>query len=224
MENADRSRGRGAFLLEVFIVVLGILIAFAVDASYDRLRANADRDELLQALRAEFTENRAGLAETIEGHAAIAASISLVTDSIDSFHELGYRATPPLVNSILPYYTFDPNVGVIQAMLNSGQLGLIRDVELQRLLSAWSSKLDNLKEEEGRIWVIRDRLRSEMVSIGFALNESEIEVVRKLDENSEFRNYLFFRRADENRALRAARDTQHHAELILGRLSDLGSR
>jgi hypothetical protein len=103
-------------------------------------------------------------------------------------------------------------------MLNSGQLGLIEDPELRRLLSSWSSEVDNLAEDEGHVWDFRDRLRTEMAEVGFSILESEPDVVRALDANPEFRNFLFFRRSDEARALASARRVEDHVGEILAHL------
>jgi hypothetical protein len=74
-----------------------------------------------------------------------------------------------------------------------------------------------LEQDEEHIWDLRDRLRAEMAATGFRMSDeaSEGQIVAALDRSALFRNNLFFRLADERRALASAITVQLHVDSVL---------
>lgn len=51
-------------------------------------------------------------------------------------------------------FSYNPSVGVLEGLITSGDLGLIRDSELRSLLASWPGQLEENAEDEA--WVFKD--------------------------------------------------------------------
>lgn len=136
-------------------IVVSILLAFAIDASWDSSRERAEEEQALEGLRVEFSENRRLLQANLEGHRAVlGASGELLTISD------GVGAAEPdsvaflLRRVFIDAFSFNPSVGVLEGLIASGDLGLIRSEELRSLLASWPGQIDENAEDEA--WVFKD--------------------------------------------------------------------
>ena len=134
---------------EIFLVVIGILIALQVSTWNQERQARNKEKVLLQELHEEFKANKAQLEEVISFHRkammsakAIIAEFPIKVDSLDldSFQVkskgMGYR------------YTFNPSQGIINSLVNTSSFELISDPELRKLLVSWNDVLADYQEEE----------------------------------------------------------------------------
>ena len=135
-----RREWRGLFL-EITVVVVGILIAFALDSWWDR-RAQASQERTyLRALRSDFAENveRLGSAaarqEGIElaGRQLLALSRSRTPAGVDTVRIL--------LGRVFNSGRFEPVMGAYEAIVNSGGLAQISDDSLRAALAAFASHL-----------------------------------------------------------------------------------
>ncbi|MDH3650215.1 MAG: hypothetical protein OEQ53_11060 [Saprospiraceae bacterium] len=61
-----------------------------------------------------------------------------------------------LIKAMNDIASFDPHAGTINEMMNSGSIRVIKNEHLRRLISSWSSYLDEVREEENLSSIARD--------------------------------------------------------------------
>ncbi|MEJ2161796.1 MAG: DUF6090 family protein [Robiginitalea sp.] len=134
---------------EVFIVIVGILMALQVDAWNTDRENRQEAQEFLKRLKGEFLANRNQLVD----------KINMRKEALKSARELlliadgkTVRVTSSRVDSLLavalPVYTFDPSLGVLNQLTSTDKLTLISSKALNDKLSIWNSMIQDFKEDE----------------------------------------------------------------------------
>lgn len=131
-------------LREVPILVLGILIAFSLQAWWDSARYREEEQRALVALRSELQLNLDGLETTIRRHARVARAV-------ETFHaEMVAAASAEVSDSILVAAivspTFDPSTGAIESLQRLG----VGTALLAGATARWRSVVDDATEDERR--------------------------------------------------------------------------
>ena len=175
---------------EIFLVVIGILIALQIN---NWNQYNQDRKlerELLEQLHSEFESNL----DQIEGK--ISTREKMIKSSIKL---LEYKDNNKIENrdSIIEFITFtylaptfDP---VINDLTSSGRVQLIRSSELKELLSRWTSQIIQVTEVEESWLTYRNNLYfpvlHEHSSIRNIINHSWIKNSNKLLQSGKLDSY-----------------------------------
>lgn len=138
---------------EIILVVIGILIALAINNG-NQNRANRKKEvTYLIGLKDEFQTSKAKLAELIEvnrrnydGAKSIVVQMSkeTVTLTEKEFSEL-------LFASFAPDVAFNPNNSLLNEMLNSGSLRNISNTQLRIYLTNWISTLEDIGKQENEL-------------------------------------------------------------------------
>jgi hypothetical protein len=132
---------------EIFLVVIGILIALQIN-NWNEQRKDRDKEALyLQQINAEFIENKAQFDKIRDFHLKSLNSCNwMLTNQpfksvdLDSlrYHSLWFRVS----------YTFDPSQSTIKSLISSGNTDLIQDFELREILIRWQDLINDYLEEE----------------------------------------------------------------------------
>jgi hypothetical protein len=130
---------------EIILVVISILIALNINNQNENRKERVDEQAILKQLQADFNSNLEQLDQ----------KISFRRDFMNSSKELfKYIDHPKLRNKdsidnhigrTLPYATFDP---IIIDLASSGELSLIKNIELKQRLTRWSSEIMDVIEDE----------------------------------------------------------------------------
>lgn len=195
---------------EIIAIVLSILLAFAIDAWWDEWREGREAQRILVDLQEEFQMMRDEMEER-EGEWA------QVRESLDRLMAAGGDgAVPPpvVMDTLLSHLTwtstFDPGTGALDALLSSGRLEWIDDLELRTVLAGWPGVLRELRDNEqvGRNWValvLQPYLAEAGVPLERALavtggwpvdpasDDAAGEAYRRLLSNPGFRSHVAFR-------------------------------
>jgi hypothetical protein len=143
-----------SLLAEGLAVLAGVLSAFAIDAWWDARGARLQERSYLSALRDEMVATRGELTahrELMTGRMRAArdmlsliANREVVTVSSDTITTLLYQ--------LGPFVNFTPRRAVLDDLINSGGIQLIRADPLRRALAAYERTLaeDYLAQEEVR--------------------------------------------------------------------------
>lgn len=134
------------------MIVASILLAFGIDAWWDRHLDRAEEREILAALETEFTRNVDLLDRVIEfhttnrelleeGRAATADEVRLLPQVEISRWMLG-MCNP---------WTFDAVLGTTDALIGSGKLDILRSRELRESLTAFVNLFDDAAEDAAYI-------------------------------------------------------------------------
>ncbi|WP_141719739.1 hypothetical protein [Roseivirga misakiensis] len=144
----------GKYLLyaigEIVLVVIGILIAVAINNNNQIKKMKVEEQQYLIALKEEFEFNKERLATMI------------VRDSMNieaTKRLLAYTSPKPpiisetefhgMINKVVMNETqFSPSPGVLAEIINAGKLGTFSDPELKKALGAWEAQLVRVKFQE----------------------------------------------------------------------------
>ena len=146
----ERRRSVAALLLEMVLITASILLAFGLDAWWDRRDNRANEHTLLVALQTEFGGIQEELARARRIHERrheATTELILLIDNDRQFPVADSLWT--LVEAARARTTIDPPSGVLSSSIGSGAIALIQDNELGRALTAWPDRIsDHAKIEE----------------------------------------------------------------------------
>jgi hypothetical protein len=137
-------------------IVVSILLAFGIQASWDARTDRQEAHSALETLLAEFRQHGEDLDENLENHQTILSSgLRLLSFTGDSLSVPPAQVVDSLLNLVFMYATsFNGAGGAHDALIASGRLGAVRNEELRALLSSWPGFVDDSAEDEE--FVLRD--------------------------------------------------------------------
>lgn len=129
--------------------MVGILIAFSLDAWWDARRRTVSYETQLRGLHQEFTANRALIDLAAVRHGNIAAR-SRALLSVLQLHPVGSEMEVPdsLLGSVFEWRTQGWSTGNIEALIASGGLQQVADTELRGMLADWPAQVEEVDEDQ----------------------------------------------------------------------------
>lgn len=135
---------------EIVLVVIGILIALAIN-NY-QVERNLQRKEqiYLAGLKVEFETNKAKLEELVRVNRGNYEAVKTLLERVQSTEsrltetELSLLLTQGFSN----WVSYKPNVSTLTEMISSGGLKDLSDRELRIGLTDWLSRLESVREQE----------------------------------------------------------------------------
>lgn len=131
------------------MIVFSILLAFAIDAAWDERQERRSQAVIREALIADFETIRELLPDHLLDHERTAAATTGFIDLVRDLDE-GVRVMVPdsMIFFGIRNSSFDAPTGALDALLSSGELRLIEDPELRRMLAAWPFRLKDATEDD----------------------------------------------------------------------------
>lgn len=134
---------------EIILVVIGILIALQVNNWNEDRKMKAQERQVLQSLYTEISNNKTVLKECSEG---IREQLDH-TDTLQTYLGPDYPGLSKTRIADLFFYTaYVPYCNIVTDVLDelrsSGNLQLIRNVEIRQAISRWSRAIEVLQSEE----------------------------------------------------------------------------
>lgn len=138
---------------EIVLVVIGILIALALNnANLNRIE-NENELNYLKGLKYEFQVSKAKLSELISVNQnsldGAKELVRLVNDKDSSLTEK--KLSDLLLNTFSNDISFNSNNSLLIEMINSGSLKSISSIELRKQLTNWMSTLEDIKRQEDEL-------------------------------------------------------------------------
>lgn len=156
----------GRILIEGAVIVLSILLAFAIDAWWDdRIERNREREQLI-SMRGEFEASLSGLDQVLTSIKNHAANIDTFIELLKSAGDEPVLVPGPLLGSAITWRTSDVSMSTLEALMASGDLNLLRNVELRANLAGFPAHLLDVTEDE-------------LISQFFAENQMSIFLARE---------------------------------------------
>ncbi|MEH6682786.1 MAG: DUF6090 family protein [Sediminicola sp.] len=145
---------------EIILVVIGILIALAINNGQQRRILENKEQTYLNGLKVEFQFSKLKLTELIgvnrnnyEGAKKIIGHFS--KDTIASTEK---QFSDLLYNSFVSDISFNPNNSLLNEMLNSGSLKDLSNPQLRIDLTNWISTLDDIGKQEKELALQREKV------------------------------------------------------------------
>ena len=185
-------------------IIVSILLAFLIDASWDEARERAEEREILAGLRAELVELQGRLDEW---SAFNRTAESLVARAVEApIGSLSQSHVDSLLTSVWAVNVIDRGGGPLDAVLASGRLELIRSQEIRDRLARWPDRMEDIHTNDLslRDFVWR-QLVPYMARFGVPEHYCSTEIFcvtdgpppashQRLLEDTEFRTLLSFKR------------------------------
>lgn len=155
--------------LEAVVIVGSILVAFGIDAGWSERQERASERAAIAQLSTDFAVNAARLDTLRATHeAALAASYEILALAGMGGDAEGTRLTGELVRNSFRVWTYDPVLGGINSLIQSGTLGILRNEALRVAIAGWPDLVQDFKEEEDREReTVFDRLAPYLEEQGF---------------------------------------------------------
>lgn len=153
---------------EIFLVVVGILIALSINNWNGKQKKKVAEQVLLKALLQEFEDNLEILDNTVQLNTRI-------FETCIKIGEITGPEVPKLDEKQISEYflgafkyesNYIPNNGILTEANNSGKLSLIRDPELRSAISAWVSQSEFVARQEAYVLELRDHTHQFFLDYG----------------------------------------------------------
>lgn len=132
----------GKYAVELVVIVVGVFIAVAAESWWSERQDRAFERQLRNDMIEEFQANIRTLESDLATNSEVTERFARLTTLDDAellaldddFFNESYSRFPDWAG-------FDPEMGIVQAVVTSGNTGLISDRELRLRLSRWSGLL-----------------------------------------------------------------------------------
>ena len=154
-------------LAEGFAIVVSILLAFGIQAWWERRQEQELRLATLEGLLVDFEGSRDYRASIIAANQGYLDRQRLLIASLAGGSEGSQVLIPDsLLLSSLMYPTYNPPRASVEMALAGGRLTTLEDQTLRGLLAEWLQNLDDTVEDELRVAeVVEDRIAPIVASI-----------------------------------------------------------
>lgn len=171
---------------EIILVVIGILIALQIN-NWNENRINSNEEiTILNSLKREFVENQILLTKEMEQHTRALRLLEELSNNISPEpDEINDTKLDSMMFGVgwLPRYS--PKDGVINSIISSGKISLIKNNELSSKLSSWNSLLNEY--DTTYKWTERDVFELlAYVKNKYPFKSTLKHFVNKSNENSKF--------------------------------------
>jgi hypothetical protein len=148
--NKSNSQTAVKLMLEGFVVVVSILIAFGLDAWWDAHQLRLDLEDDLKTVSEEFEANVASLKVELRLQRLAATSINELVGRIDEAGDDLWLTLPDTIVAFAFVYppTYDASTGAVEALIASGALSRVQDPHLKRILGNIEAQVEDVRESE----------------------------------------------------------------------------
>ncbi len=135
--------------VEATTIVGSILLAFAIDAWWQRRSELEQADALIVSLHADFEASQNHLETWLAGTRWIFRSSSELLNHIKNAEpDEEISVSLELIVGSIGAPTYSPTDSTWEAAFSSGQIELIEDIELRNILGSWRQQLADTSEDE----------------------------------------------------------------------------
>jgi hypothetical protein len=138
---------------EIVLVVIGILIALAINnANLRRIDSNNEQN-YLEGLRFEFQVSKMKLTKLL---AVNQKNLDGAREILNFIHSESGQATDQRLSELLfgtfsDDISFNANNSFLNELINSGNLKNISSIELRKKLTSWLATMDDIKRQEAEL-------------------------------------------------------------------------
>ena len=133
---------------EIVLVVIGILIALQINTwNNERIEKRKEHSVLL-GLHKTFSDNLENLNNIITmSRTSFDSCKKMLTLMGPNASDYTTKEVDSLIDLMINYSTYDPSVGTLDDIINSGKLNIIQNPVLKTNISNWSGMMDDTKKD-----------------------------------------------------------------------------
>jgi hypothetical protein len=172
---------------EIVLVVIGILIALQVNNWNENRKERLLEQQMLKNLKQENNENLKALIQSIDKRQSQLGALNILLKYIDDKQDnLTEKQLDSLIGISRYISNFEARNGVLNDILNSGELSIIKNDSLRKLLSNWSGELEDLtRRENGLEEIILSQYNVYLIN-NYSTRASDNYIVVQLFENDTY--------------------------------------
>jgi hypothetical protein len=137
-------------IAEGVAIVASILLAFAIDAAWDRRQLGVERAAILESLRGEFEIHRSELAhqlsQTESRSGWIADGLRVFDEGVTS--DAGVAVVDSALFAVLYIGDWDPRGGFLASVIAAGRLDMLDDEQLRAELASWPGVVEDVVDNQ----------------------------------------------------------------------------
>jgi len=160
---------------EIFLVVIGILIALQVNNWNKNKNQKVEEHNALINLKQDFSYNKKQL------DSLILKTNFFVEQSMETLNHTGAKPKPKtegefnkLLSNLVSTPHYYPQNGFFDDLINSGRLNIISSAQLRNKLSSWKPALDYIKYREELLTNFNSDIINYVIKHGSWLNADEV--------------------------------------------------
>lgn len=139
--------------IEFVVIVVGVLVALALEASWGEYLERLEEKEAIAQLLADFRSNAARLDTTRAYHQmSLDASYELLRLTSGEGASSDTRTVAELASQMTSVWTYDPVLSGLNSLIHSGRLGILQNDSLRVALAGWPDIVEDLSENERQGW------------------------------------------------------------------------
>ncbi|GAB5410290.1 MAG: hypothetical protein BalsKO_26550 [Balneolaceae bacterium] len=133
---------------EILLVMVGILLALQVNNWNEGRKLVQEEEYIIQELINEFDKNLTLLQRDYRGNkATLDATNDLMEMFLAEKEDFSLDHLDSLLVTLLMNTSFDPSTGVVEEIISTGRLSVLRDDSLRYLITQWPSVLRDQQED-----------------------------------------------------------------------------
>ena len=129
-------------------IVVSILLAFSIEAWWDKYQDRDEEQGILLGLRSEFEQNLAFIEIELSYRNAVIESILKIFDASVTQTSIEPEKLDELIGDVTWWQNIEYSRGAIDGLLQSGGLSLIENEDLRRVLASMPSRYDSTTRSE----------------------------------------------------------------------------
>lgn len=183
---------------EIILVVIGILIALQINNwNQNRLNRTIEK-ETLYSLKQDLDSAMIQLNVKIRQNERFRLFDSTAMELIHHRTEVPQDSLYKLLLSHIFTPTFDPELGTLNEILNTGKMEIIQDKLLRSHISSWNRYMDELSEVDERLIYLDDHFKTPLYmkllpyrdALNYVYNPNSNQPLYRPMENSNFETSL----------------------------------
>ena len=165
---------------EIVLVVIGILIALQINNWNENRKTNLEEQRALLNIQSDFSKNKELLNDLITTtKKSIDAGMKILNYTGSKVKPKTEDEFNDLLNSLFDHDPYYPLNGFLDDLLNSGKLGIFKNVELRNLLSSWKPRLEIVNQSFAAGVEGENLVNNFIIENGSWLNADQVTIVKR---------------------------------------------
>jgi hypothetical protein len=133
---------------EIFLVVIGILLAVEINNWNEARKDQETEQSLLKGLLKEMISNREELVKTMKYHGRSQRAAKKIMQIYQGdFRQFKNSELDSTLAEVQWCWTFDPRLGVLNSIKNTGKINVIKNPEIQSFITSFEEVATDSREE-----------------------------------------------------------------------------